>query len=100
MAVTPDHHQLVRTLLASVTSHLGLETCLLYELIEGGSAMQLTLGFGVDRQPSERLHRIALDPPVPAEGTSGDSARDPGQQVAGATEAAIYSLGVQGQACR
>jgi len=100
MAVTPDHHQLVRNLLASVTSHLGLETCLLYELNEGGSAMQLALSFGVGRQASERLHRIALDPPVSIDSAGGDSARDPGQQVADAAEAAIYSLGVQARACR
>jgi signal transduction histidine kinase len=99
MTLIPTHRDLTRNLLASVTSHLGVGTCLLYRVADGGSVLHLEASLGVDADTAARVDRIELDAPrsgAPGAGAAGDRGRAP----ADATEAALGAAGIRAQLCR
>ena len=100
MTLTPMHRDLVKNLLASVATHLGVETCLLYELTDASAALQLAISLGVGAQAVGRIQQLALERPGQAVAIGGNPATDRGQQAADATETVLYSLGIRAQLCR
>jgi signal transduction histidine kinase len=100
MALEAMHRDLIRNLLASATSQLGVPTCLLYRSADGGAALHLDVSFGLDAEAAARVDRLALDASRHAVAAEAAATADRDQAAAEATEAALVSTGSRLALCR